>query len=256
MLVTFAGSSHIKYTGYLLDTIGFLEFDADQKLQTMFLRNWLVNPSGETNRYLEKDLMQEHHNEVLEERGKRQGMSWDSKQMRDTHSRTVQHIERIKKETRLMLALSPKGWKHTKPHDRPEIKILLEVYRTTELHMFRQGCQYQSSMCFVDEFSQGMERLETKLDKWKTDLEHSDLMVATSLGLPKAAPAPHGEVGKDDEVGEDDEVDGDDEADDGEENLAVGVTQTKGHCEFVGGELHMVDDEAGCRDEDDEMVSI
>ena len=101
-----------------------------------------------------------------------------------------------------------------------------------------------------------MERLETKLDKWKTDLEHSDLMVATSLGLPKAAPAPHGEVGKDDEVGEDDEVDGDDEADDGEENLAVGVTQTKGHCEFVGGELHMVDDEAGCRDEDDEMVSI
>lgn len=117
MLVMFVGSSHIKYTGYLLDTIGFLEFDADQKLQTMFLRNWLVNPSGETNRYLEKDLMQEHHNEVLEERGKRQGMSWDSKQMRDTHSRTVQHIERIKKETRLMLALSPKGWKHTKPHD-------------------------------------------------------------------------------------------------------------------------------------------
>jgi len=30
MLVTFAGSSHAKYTSYLLDTIGFLECDADQ----------------------------------------------------------------------------------------------------------------------------------------------------------------------------------------------------------------------------------
>jgi hypothetical protein len=136
MLLTFAGSSHSKYTGYLLDMIGFLEFDAGQELRTMFLQNWLVNLSGEAGRYLEKDLMQEHHNEVLEERSKRQGTSWDSKPMRDIHSRTVQHIDRIKKELRFALALSPKGWKHTKPHDRPEIKILLEVYRTTKLHMF------------------------------------------------------------------------------------------------------------------------
>ncbi|KAF9645275.1 hypothetical protein BDM02DRAFT_3071707, partial [Thelephora ganbajun] len=142
MLLTFAGSSHSKYTGYLLDTIGFLEFDVDQGLRTMFLQNWLVNLSGETGRYIEKDLMQEHHNEVLEERGKRQGMSWDGKQMRDVHSRTVQHIERIKKELRPALALAPKGWKHTKPHDRPEIKILLDAYRTTRLHTFRQGRQY------------------------------------------------------------------------------------------------------------------
>ena len=136
MLVTFAGSSHIKYTGYLLDMIGFLEFKAGQELRTMFLWNWLVNPSGEPGHYIEKDLMQEHHNEVLEERNKRQGMSWDSKQMRDTHSRTVEHIECIKKELRPALALLPKGWKHTKPHDRPEIKILLNLYCTTKLHTF------------------------------------------------------------------------------------------------------------------------
>lgn len=117
--------------------ISFLEFDAGQGLRAMFLRNWLVNLSGETGRYLEKDLMQEHHNAVLEDRMKRQGMSWDSKQMRDIHSRTVEEIERIKKEVRPALALSPKGWKHTTPHDRPEIKTLLDVYRTTQLHVFR-----------------------------------------------------------------------------------------------------------------------
>ena len=98
MLVMFAGSSHIKYTRYLLDMIGFLEFEVGQELRTMFLWNWLVNPSGKPGHYIEKDLMQEHHNEVLEERSKRQGMSWDSKQMQDTHLRTVEHIECIKKE--------------------------------------------------------------------------------------------------------------------------------------------------------------
>jgi hypothetical protein len=231
MLITFAGSSHTKYTGYLLDTISFLEFDAGPELRAMFLRNWLVNPSGETGRYLEKDLMQEHHNAVLEERMKRQGTSWDSKQMRGVHSRTVQHIERIKKELRPALMLSPKGWKHPKPHDRPEIKILLDVYRTTQLHVFRRGRYHQSSACFVDEFSQGVERLEAKLEKWKAELKHSDLMATMHLRTPKT-------LTSDDEVGNDEMVDDevvddeavDDEAVDGEDGgLAVGVAQTEGH---------------------------
>lgn len=205
----------------------------------MFLWNWLVNLSGEPGRYIEKDLMQEHHNEVLEERMKKQGMSWDGKQMRHIHSRTVQHIERIKKELRPALALSPKGWKHTKPHDRPEIKILLDVYRMTQLHKFRQGRRYESSVCFVDEFTQGVERMETKLDKWKSELKHSDLMATTHLGVPRAS-SPHSEP-----LGDENGPAGDDNrADDGEEDdLAVSVAQTEGHYRFEDGELHMVDDE-------------
>lgn len=230
MLVTFAGSSHTKYTGYLLDTISFLEFDAGQELRTMFLRNWLVNLSGETGRYLEKDLMQEHHNATLEERSKRQGMSWDSKQMRDVHSRTVQHIERIKKELRPALALSPKGWKHTAPHDRPEIKILLDVYRTTQLHTFGQGRQYQSSIDFVDNFTQGVEKLEMKLDKWKADLDYSDLMATAHL---------NNGLGDSESAGSDD-----DEVEHGEEeDPMTSVAQTGGYCEFENGELYVVSDE-------------
>lgn len=241
MLVTFAGSSHSKYTNYLLDMISFLEIDAGHELRMMFLQNWLVNLSGEAGRYLEKDLMQEHYNEVLEERSKRQGMSWDSKQMRNIHSMTVQHVERIKKELRYALALSPKGWKHTKPHDRPEIKILLEVYRTTQLHTFRRGRQYRSSRSFVDEFAQGIERLELKLDKWKTELKRSDLMMR--LGETEATIP-------DDELGVE-------QMDDGEEkDLVVGVAQTEGHCEFVDGELHMVDDEVGSEEEGSEGMDV
>jgi hypothetical protein len=233
MLITFAGSSHSKYTGYVLDMIGFLECDADQELRTMFLQNWLVNPSGEPGRYIEKDLMQEHHNEVLEERVKVQGKSWDSRAMRDVHSRTVQHVERMKKELRLALGLFPKGWKHTKPHNRPEIKILHDVYRTTQLHKFRRGRQYQSSSSFVDEFTRGGERLETKLDKWKVALTRSDL--ASAIHFQGLQPlAPEEESGDGDKLVAVGGEAGDDEGD----SLPVG--QTEGHCIFAGGELHMV----------------
>jgi len=223
MLFTFAGSSHNKYTGYLLDMIAFLEIEGGE-LRDLFLQNWLVNLSGEPGRYIEKDLMQEHHNDVLESKIKRGGIEWDSRQMRDIHSRMVHHTERIKKEMRSTLALSPKGWKHPKPHDRPEIKILLDQYRTTQLHTFRKGRRYRSSARFEDEFAQGVKRLPEKLKKWKADLVRSDLTTAASLGTTSV---PDGTM----EGG-------------GEELLQLNVHQlTRGHREFVDGELHMVDDE-------------
>lgn len=227
MLFTFAGSSHNKYTSYLLDTIAFLETDAGPKLRDLFLQNWLANLSGEAGRYLEKDLMQEHHNEVLEGRIKRGGIEWDSRQMRDVHSRMVHHTERIKKETWSTLALLPKGWKHPKPHDRPEIKILLDVYRTTQLHTFRKGRQYQSSVEFEDEFSQGVRRLPEKLEKWKAGLAHSDLVTATSLEASNTT------------SGSDDMAE-----DENEELLRLNIHRlTEGHREFINGELCMVNDE-------------
>lgn len=81
-----------------------------------------------------------------------------------------------------------------------------------------------------------------KLDKWKTDLKHSDLMGMTHLRAPKVH---DNEPSSDDgQMDRDDEVDHTDE-----EDVAVGTAQTEGHCEFVDGELHMVNDEAECREE-------
>jgi hypothetical protein len=95
----------------------------------------------------------------------------------------------------------------------------------------------------VDQFSQGVDRLDLKLEKWKTDLSHSDLTSKLHLGVQKA-PVPNNELGDDDE------------ADDGQENLEVDVIQTRGHCEFADGELHMVGDEAENRDEGSEATDI
>lgn len=229
MLFTFAGSSHNKYTSYLLDMIAFLEIDAGPDLRNLFLRNWLANPSGEAGRYIEKDLMQEHHNNVLEERIKRGGVEWDSKQMRDIHSRAVHHTERIKKEMRQTIALLPKGWKHPKPHDRPEIKILLDTYRMTQLHTFRKGRQYRSSTQFEDEFSRGVKRLPEKLKKWKAELAHSDLMAAASFKGYQV-------------VSELDDTMETEDRGEGPPHLDV-PQRPRGHREFINGELCVVDEE-------------
>ena len=211
----------------MLETIAFLEFDAGPKLRNLFLRNWLVNLSGEPNRYIEKDLMQEHHNDILEGRIKKGGIEWDSRQMRDVHSRVVHHTERIKKEMRSMLVLTQKGWKHPAPHDRPEIKILLDVYRTTQLHTFRRGRHYRSSVQFVDEFSRGVERLPEKLRKWKAELAHSNLVSAEPPEASTLVQDPENSMGDEDE-----------------ELLQLNVHQTtEGHREFINGEFCMVNDE-------------
>ena len=205
-----------------------MEFDAGPELRELFLKNWLVNLSGEPGRYLEKDLMQEHHNDVLEERMKRSDVEWDSKQMRDTHSRVVHHTERIKKEMRSTLELLPKGWKHPKPHDRPEIKILLDEYHATRLHEFRRGRKYQSSSEFVDEFTEGMKKLPEKLGKWKVELAHSDLMGASLEGFK-----PVSEI---DDVVEDED----------EELVHPNVSRPTGGCrEFVNGELQIIANTGG-----------
>lgn len=239
MLFTFAGSSHNKYTGYLLDMITFLEIDAGPELRKLFLQNWLVNPSGEAGRYLEKDLMQEHHNDVLEDRIKKSGIDWDSKQMRDTHSRMVHHTKRIKKEVRSTVALLPKGWKHPKPHDRPEIKILLDVYHKTDLHRFRKGRRYRSSLQFENQFYKGVEKLPEKLEKWKTGLTHSDLVTAASL------------KGFEPTLDPDNTAEGEDEL-----LLQANIHQpTGGHRELIDGELWMVTDaskDGGGMDEDED----
>jgi len=188
--------------------------------------------------------MQEHHNDILEGRVKRGGIEWDSKQMRDIHSRVVHHTERIKKEMRSTLALSPKGWKHPKPHDRPEIKILLDLYRVTQLHTFRKGRRYRSSIQFEDEFSEGVRKLPEKLKRWKAELVHSDLVNTASSETFKPASGPDDT----DNLDEDDEL------------LRSNAHQlTEGHRELIDGELYIVNDEELRRmqeecdtDEDDE----
>ncbi|KAI9069580.1 hypothetical protein FKP32DRAFT_1540109, partial [Trametes sanguinea] len=67
MLFKFEGSSHTKYGTYLLEQLCSLELESSEALRSTFLKNWLVNPSGEPGKTLEGDLFEEHVNLILEE---------------------------------------------------------------------------------------------------------------------------------------------------------------------------------------------
>ena len=62
MLFTFAGSTHSKYTQYLLEMITDLEFECSTKLRMALLRTTLVNLRGIEGRWSAGDFIQEYFN--------------------------------------------------------------------------------------------------------------------------------------------------------------------------------------------------
>ncbi|KAL0948534.1 hypothetical protein HGRIS_011094 [Hohenbuehelia grisea] len=66
MLLKFAGSSHKKYMGYLLEQVCDLELDSHKELQEASLTSIVVNPEGKVGGFLEADIFQEGLNRCIE----------------------------------------------------------------------------------------------------------------------------------------------------------------------------------------------
>lgn len=163
----FAGSSHTKYHGYILEMIAMLELESTKEARQLFLRNWLVNPSGERGRHQEGDLMQEHLNLALEEAVKRSGSEWDGPLIRDVISRNIHHFTELKNGWGETVGLAKRKGYHPEPHSQSEVKILLQVYKEEELHCFTRGRSYSSSDATKDTFTLGVESLQAgKLAQW------------------------------------------------------------------------------------------
>ncbi|EIN04090.1 hypothetical protein PUNSTDRAFT_76744 [Punctularia strigosozonata HHB-11173 SS5] len=169
LLLSFAGSTHTKYAVYLLEMICNHEDESSTALQQLMLNNWLVNPSGESGRWMEGDLYQEHLNGLLEQHNSK-NHDFDSKHMQETVGRNIAHFYDLQREMREGAQLKPRGWKHTNPHTRPEVRTLLDIYKTTELHTFRPGRSYERHGREVNDLERGMRMLrETKIPAWIHD---------------------------------------------------------------------------------------
>jgi len=113
----------------------------------------------------------------------------------------------------------------------------------TQLHTFRKGRRYRSSIQFEDEFSEGVRKLPEKLKRWGAELVHSDLVNTASSETFKPASGLN-----DTDKDEDDEL------------LRSNAHKlTEGHHELIDGELYIINDEELRRmqeecdtDEDDE----
>ncbi|KAJ3792343.1 hypothetical protein GGU11DRAFT_819057 [Lentinula aff. detonsa] len=129
MTFTFAGSSHTKYTNYLLEMICNFELKASPELREFFLENWPISSNGRT--FEPGDLFQE--------------------QLQDE-----------------LLSLTARSGNHIAPSQIADIRKLMSMYQREELHLFQKGRQYEEADSLrVDDHGRGvLSLMEGRLEKW------------------------------------------------------------------------------------------
>jgi hypothetical protein len=162
MLFTFAGSSHQNYANYLLEFICNFEYEIPPPLKDVLFSSYLVNLSGLPGHFIERDLMQEHCNHLLQEMVDK-ASAFEDKHVRDTISLNIHALLSIKENLESGVGLKRRSSHHKAPHLRAEYDTLLRKYRTQELHSFRSGRRYDHLP--INSFAAGYRKLDGgKLD--------------------------------------------------------------------------------------------
>ncbi|KAJ7690965.1 hypothetical protein B0H17DRAFT_910637, partial [Mycena rosella] len=141
MLFTFSGSTHTNYMGYLLETICNLELESTPGLRDALLMCLLVNLTGQAGYFEEGDYVVEFFNRLEEDIIKHKNAQFDDKFIRNVVARNSRHIAELKLAWRTSTGMAQKSHVHSDPHTKPELRILLKLYRTEELHSRRLGRQ-------------------------------------------------------------------------------------------------------------------
>ena len=165
MVFTFAGSSHSNYTHYLLEMITDLELESSSELRHAVLRLTLVNLTGQEGHWSAGDFVQEYFNRLLEAIVQRKGVEYGDTFIRQTWARNLHHVGRLKLSWLDGAGLKRRGGKHRGAKKDAEIRILMDLYRETELHSFRTGRNLDTDP-YIDDFQKGTQKLEAKLPKW------------------------------------------------------------------------------------------
>ncbi len=254
MLFTFAGSSHSKYTQYLLEMITDLEFECSPELRVALLRTTLVNLRGIEGRWSAGDFIQEYFNQMLEAVVQRKGVDYGDHFLRDTWSRNIHHIGRLKLEWLEGAGLKAKAATHTGAAKKAEIKILLQVYKNAELHNFRGG-RMMDSEPFVDDFQKGVLKLRGgKLQQWVRKTTRAR-QLRQELSEKISAPLDHNLDRDDSHLDNSDDAESEMEAE--ELNSRPDVTrQALRFTSFIDGQLvvHEIDDDGLAQNLEDLQV--
>jgi hypothetical protein len=166
MVFTFAGSSHSNYTNYLLEMITKIELESDEDLRRALLQLTLVNLSGREGHWSAGDFIQEYFNRLLEAIVQHKGVEYGDTFIRETWSRNIHHVARLKLSWFDAVGLQPRSRRHTGAEQDAEVRILLEHYKVSELHSFHAGRTFDTEP-YVDDFQKGIQKLQNgKLQKW------------------------------------------------------------------------------------------
>ncbi|KAI0745745.1 hypothetical protein C8Q76DRAFT_604373 [Earliella scabrosa] len=169
MLFVFAGTSHSKYTGYLLEFICALELESSPELRETVLKSTLVNLTGQPGRFAPADLIQEYLNRLLQAIAERKGVEYNSHFIREVLSRNLAHLARLRDDLQEGVGLAHRSGHHTEPRRRAELRILLNEYKRCELHCRCPGRTFVSGEenRKLSDFRQGVVNLRGgKLQTW------------------------------------------------------------------------------------------
>lgn len=166
MVFTFGGSSHHKYMAYLLEMICDLELESNPYLKDANLLSMVLNPDGSAGGFKAGDIFQEFLNRCIEPVVQRKDAEYGANHVRNIWSRNIKDIYDLKNDFRTGVGLEKRSGKHKNPHERPEVKILLREYQTTELNKRRPGRTFEDGRS-VDNFHAGIQFLAGgALKKW------------------------------------------------------------------------------------------
>ncbi|KAJ7289648.1 hypothetical protein C8J57DRAFT_1430275 [Mycena rebaudengoi] len=143
MVFTFAGSTHSKYTNYLLEMIVDLELESNQFLKDATLLSTVLNPNGTAGKFKPCDIFQELLNRCIDPIVQRKDADYGSNHVRNIWSRNIQDIYKLKTDFRAGVGLAERSGKHKKPHERPEVKTLYPENRSNQLSKRRPGRTYE-----------------------------------------------------------------------------------------------------------------
>ncbi|KAF7371892.1 hypothetical protein MVEN_00046600 [Mycena venus] len=154
----FAGSSHQNYMKYLLELYCFLRYESSPALHDAVFDNLLLKVKSELGKCIPADLHQEHYIRWLKDMSRRHGGEFDEPFFRKTISPNVDHFLRFKEDIETAFSLKRRSKAHTSPSQRPELTLLLTLFREEEAHLFREGRSMGHAA--VNQFSRGCRQLE------------------------------------------------------------------------------------------------
>ncbi|KAJ7891465.1 hypothetical protein B0H13DRAFT_1625931 [Mycena leptocephala] len=230
MLFTFAGSTHSNYLNYVLETIINLELESSPGLKEALLLCFLVNIRGLAGHFEEGDYVVEFFNRLLEDIVQHKNAQFDDSFIRNVVSRNLRHIAELKLAWRTSTGMAAKSHVHSDPHTKPEMRTLLKLYRTEELHSRRLGRQIDDRN--TDDSAKGLKKLrDGALKKFIDKSRHTRQPRQRPTALTTSI---SGAVDADSSDGSSSE-----ESDDDSDTEATAIYATRGSMSVVDGELVM-----------------
>ncbi|KAF4581448.1 hypothetical protein EYR40_009733 [Pleurotus pulmonarius] len=269
MVFTFAGSNHGKYTNYLLEMICMLELESNAELKDAILHSMLINLTGHPGDWQPADIVQELLNRCLEPVIQRKDAQFGSFHIRNHWARNIVDIYKLKSDARESVGLGERSGKHKKPHENPEVRILLDEYRRTQVHSRRPGRLYGSPRD-VDDMRRGINKLSKGgLAKWVERTvksrgmrevgksgSASEVVTDSVRGQDSADERVDDEVDSEEEPEEEPDTEGSDVEDDGGSD-GGNEDEDDGMFELTGllgsGDIHNDEDLVSDESDDDEL---